>query len=132
MENLTAMELINSNETWENIVNYMDDDIRNNVHDKLSPCTNREFLLEYCKHDDKFEKLLLEFNIHLIDLSFPDMTLSEFIALDGLTLSYDELSEIEELEKVKWVENCGVSGNDINKTWWVVTLSNGIEIDVYT
>ena len=131
---MTAMQLINSPDVWENIVNYMDDEIREKVHGEIAPCSNREFLLEYCDCDTKFRPILwLEYDITLpYDLDFPYMSLNELENLDGLTFSYDELEQIEQLEKVTNVESCGTSGRYPEKTWWDVTLSNGKHIDVYT
>ena len=55
-----------SNETMENICTYMDDDIREELHFKLAPCSNRTFLKAYCKRDPGFEELLKnEFDIVL-------------------------------------------------------------------
>ena len=55
-----------SNETMENICTYMNDDIREELHFKLAPCSNRTFLEEYCKRDTEFDELLKnEFNIVL-------------------------------------------------------------------
>ena len=34
---------------WEAIVEMMDDDIRERVHDRLAPCSEAEFLAEYLK-----------------------------------------------------------------------------------
>lgn len=45
---------------WEAIVTYMDDDIRENVHNDLAPCSEEEFLNEYVKRDPEFKKLLHE------------------------------------------------------------------------
>ena len=52
---------------WENevdvfdaIVNYMDDDIREQVHMELAPCTNRLFIERYIELDPEFEQLLAE------------------------------------------------------------------------
>lgn len=45
---------------WEAIVGYMDDDIRENVHFDLAPCSEEEFLNEYVKRDPEFKKLLHE------------------------------------------------------------------------
>lgn len=44
----------------EAIVGYMDDDIRENVHNDLAPCSEEEFLDEYVNRDPEFEKLLHE------------------------------------------------------------------------
>lgn len=131
---MKAMKLINAPDVWEDIVNYMDDEIREKVHYDLAPCTNREFLLEYCEHDKSFARIVsLLYDISLpYDLDFPYMSLDELESLDGLTFSYDELEQIEQLEKVSDVESCGTSGLYPEKTWWDVTLYNGEHIDVYT
>ena len=53
----------------EIIASYMSDDIREDLHNKFSPCTNEFFLKEYCKNDDDFEALLFsEFGIDILDL----------------------------------------------------------------
>ena len=43
---------------WEAIASYMDDDIREDVHSDLAPCTRAEFLEEYLKRDPRFQDLL--------------------------------------------------------------------------
>lgn len=52
---------------WEDIVSYMDDDIRERVFNKLAPCTKEAFLREYVKQDSDFEDIILwsEFSIEL-------------------------------------------------------------------
>lgn len=40
------------------IVTYMDDEIREQVHAELAPCTNDEFVKRYCELDEEFEELL--------------------------------------------------------------------------
>ena len=55
-----------SNELMENISTYMDDNIREELHFKLAPCSNRTFLEEYCERDPEFTELLKkEFDIVL-------------------------------------------------------------------
>ena len=44
------IELVNSR-SWQNLADYMDDDIRESVHADLSPCTRTEFLSEYIRRD---------------------------------------------------------------------------------
>lgn len=46
--------------TWEAIVSYMDDDIREALHAELAPCTNTEFLEEYLEEDPDFEDNILK------------------------------------------------------------------------
>ena len=40
------------------ISSYMQDDIREEVHSRLSPCTNEEFLEAYLECDPAFQDLL--------------------------------------------------------------------------
>ena len=37
---------------WDVVVNYMDDNIRERVHDELAPCTEEEFLNRYLELSD--------------------------------------------------------------------------------
>ena len=54
------------NTFWEAIVNLMDDDIREQVHRELAPCTNEEFLSRYLELDKSFVNVLRsEFNLNL-------------------------------------------------------------------
>ena len=43
---------------WDNIVSYMDDEIREKVHFELAPCTSEQFLLRYLELDPEFEKTM--------------------------------------------------------------------------
>lgn len=55
-----------SNETMESICTYMDDNIREELHFKLAPCSHIRFLNAYCKRDPEFAELLKnEFDIVL-------------------------------------------------------------------
>ena len=52
--------------TWQAIVSYMDDDIRENVHLDMSPCSKEEFLAEYLQRDPDFADILrTEFNMEV-------------------------------------------------------------------
>ena len=38
-------------------VNFMDDEIREILHEEIAPCTDQEFFDAYCKaHEDKFDE----------------------------------------------------------------------------
>lgn len=38
-------------------VNFMDDEIREMLHQEITPCTDQEFFDAYCKaHEDKFDE----------------------------------------------------------------------------
>ena len=48
------------------IVNLMDDEIREQVHRELAPCTDMEFLRRYVELDPEFESVLeSEFGVEL-------------------------------------------------------------------
>lgn len=48
------------------IANLMDDDLREQVHRELAPCTDMEFLRRYVELDPEFESVLeSEFGIEL-------------------------------------------------------------------
>ena len=51
---------------WEAIVNLMDNEIREQVHMELAPCTDEEFLARYLELDPEFESVLeSEFGIEV-------------------------------------------------------------------
>lgn len=42
---------------FEAAVNFMDDEIREMLHQEITPCTDQEFFDAYCKaHEDKFDE----------------------------------------------------------------------------
>lgn len=44
-------------QNWESIVSLMDDDLREQVHAELAPCTDVEFYERYCQlHEEKYGK----------------------------------------------------------------------------
>lgn len=51
------------------IANYMDDEIREQVHGEIAPCTDEEFLKRYVELDPAFNTLLKsEFGIDAMEL----------------------------------------------------------------
>lgn len=47
--------LNNNNVDFDTCVNLMDDDIREDLHNNMAPCTEQEFLDAYCKaHVEKY------------------------------------------------------------------------------
>lgn len=55
LESLGLVDLNGSIVNIEQCVNLMDDDIREAIHNSLSPCSNQEFLDEYCRrHEETF------------------------------------------------------------------------------
>jgi hypothetical protein len=49
------------NNYWDQIVELMNDDIREAVHAELAPCTNTEFLERYLELDPDFQATLDQF-----------------------------------------------------------------------
>ena len=59
-------DLDTDNDLMDEIASYMDDDIREQVHFELAPCSNSEFLERYVELDPEFSELLSsEFGIEL-------------------------------------------------------------------
>lgn len=53
-------------ETLDTVTTYMNDDIREQVHREIAPCTPEKFLLRYIQLDRDFENLLKdEFSIEI-------------------------------------------------------------------
>ena len=53
---MTAKEIIES-DLYDAAVNLMDDEIREEIHAELAPCTEEEFLEEYIKrHEEKYNE----------------------------------------------------------------------------
>ena len=48
-----AMPEIIENNLWNVIVNMMDDEVRDDVHADLAPCTELEFLAEYLRRAEE-------------------------------------------------------------------------------
>lgn len=56
-------------ELLDTIATYMDDEIREQVHCELAPCTPKEFLIRYLELDPEFAELLNdEFGIHMNEM----------------------------------------------------------------
>lgn len=47
-----------TNEDMQNIAEYMNDEIREELHGKLAPCSNEKFLREYIKRDPEILEIL--------------------------------------------------------------------------
>ena len=134
-----------SNEKMAQIASYMDDEIREKVHNELAPCTNEEFLLKYYEsiedneEKDDFEELMYsEFNVQMVDVWYEvylkkcandcEGIMNEF---EGSIVGSDVLKMLELLESVTSVENLGYSGNMVGYYWYEVELVNGDTFTVY-
>lgn len=107
------IEIVKFNELvydWESLVNYMNDGIRNQVHDELAPCTNEEFLERYLELDSEFKncfhRMLKYDEVYSIDKGW--------IADDGLHVSYEidpeYFTNLEEAEEA--FNNVEIEKND--------------------
>lgn len=60
------MSKVITDNTMSAIVALMNNNTREAAHQKMAPCTNREFLKEYCKQEPSFADVLKdEFGIEL-------------------------------------------------------------------
>ena len=63
---MTKQHVLITQDLLDDIATYMDDEIREQVHIELAPCTPEQFLKRYVELDPDFEDLLFsEFNIVL-------------------------------------------------------------------
>ena len=59
------------------------------------------------------------------------MSREEIIEFDGMEVTDEQFEKIECSECVTSVENCGWSGIDPSLIWYLVTLDNGEEVNIY-
>lgn len=59
------------------------------------------------------------------------MTREEILKLDTEIVSKELFQEIFESEEVMNFQNCGVSGLKNNYNWFIITLTDGKEINLY-
>lgn len=59
------------------------------------------------------------------------MTLEQIKNLDCEVVDLETLQEVEEHEEVSSLENLGNSGYNVGHTWYLVTLADGSEVNLY-
>ena len=60
---MTIFERKITKNDMDNIASYMDDEIREELHNEIAPCSHEEFISAYIKRDPSFEEFLeQEFN----------------------------------------------------------------------
>lgn len=80
----------------DTIASYMDDDIREDLHFRIAPCSPDLFLREYTKRDPDFVDLLKsEFSIEMVDAR----ELAEKV-VDCLSDGYDDEENRDETENL--------------------------------
>ena len=93
MKNLVTI----SNETMNNIATYMDDDLREQTHFAVAPCSNEVFITEYYNTASAELKRALEdilsdeFNLDLDDIIYS----AYYQAYNNLTISEEDLNELQ-------------------------------------
>lgn len=124
--------------TMENIATYMDDDIRERVHLKETPCSNEHFLVAYYeelqagefeKQSEFYDLLLNEFNIDIEELELQDI--ERVTSYDGCIISLEKLQDLEKEYVVEFCVSNGSSGCKIGKHWYTLHLINGTDVEVY-
>ena len=104
---------------YETIVTYMDDEIREQVHAELAPCTETEFLKRYLELDEDFYNLLnSEFGIPLYD----DIEVVKFsqtvYKAEFNKANYDRIElRIPKGKKAEWTEKARAEG--LSLTAWI-------------
>ena len=88
--------LLISNELMENIASYMDDDLREQTHFAVAPCSNEVFITEYYNTASAELKSALEgilcdeFNLDIDDIIYS----AYYQAYNNLTISQEELDDL--------------------------------------
>lgn len=123
--------------TMENIVAYMNDELREKVHSREVPCSNEHFLVAYYEelqlseqHNTEgfFDILLYEFDINIEELQ----DIERVKSYDGCIISLERLQDLEREYVVEFCVNNGLSGCKIGKKCYTMHLINGIDVEVYT
>ena len=123
--------------TMENIVAYMNDELREKLHFKEAPCSNEHFLVAYYEelqsseqHNTEgfFDILLYEFDINIEELQ----DIERVKSYDGCIISLERLQDLERECVVEFCVNNGLSGHKIGKYWYTLHLVNGTDVEVYT
>lgn len=119
----------------ENIVAYMDNELREKLHLKEAPCSNEHFLVSYYEElqsgkdntEGFFDILLYEFDINIEELQ----DIERVKSYDGCIISLERLQDLEREYVVEFCVNNGSSGHRIGKYWYTLHLVNGTDVEVY-
>ena len=93
MKNLVTI----SNELMNNIASYMDDDLREQTHFAVAPCSNEVFITEYYNTASAELKRILEdilsdeFNLDIDDIIYS----AYYQVYNNLSISPEELNELQ-------------------------------------
>ena len=108
---------------WDTIVSYMNDDIREQIHGELAPCTEEAFWERYIELDPKNE---------ILDIVSPTMNnigikWKNYIQIDYETLYGEDIDEEQANIKEQVLAEVARQGGNINEIEYIL-LSNGGKI----
>jgi hypothetical protein len=113
---------------WDTIVSYMDDDIREQIHGELAPCTEEAFWARYVELDPENEILDIVSPANNIGLKWEN-----YIQIDYETLYGEDIDEEQILRDIKkdvLAEVARQGGADSGSKLEYILLSNGGKIYV--
>ena len=111
---------------WDTIASYMDDDIREQIHGELAPCTEEAFWARYVELDPENEILDIVSPANNIGLKWEN-----YIQIDYETLYGEEIDEEQILRDIKkdvLAEVARQGGADDDSKLEYILLSNGGKI----
>ena len=113
---------------WDTIVSYMNDDIREQIHGELAPCTEKAFWERYIELDPENEILDIVSPANNIGLKWEN-----YIQIDYETLYGEDIDEEQILRDIKkdvLAEVARQGGADYGSKLEYILLSNGGKIYV--
>ena len=111
---------------WDTIASYMNDDIREQIHGELAPCTEEAFWARYVELDPENEILDIVSPANNIGLKWEN-----YIQIDYETLYGEEIDEEQILRDIKkdvLAEVARQGGADDDSKLEYILLSNGGKI----
>ena len=111
---------------WDTIASYMDDDIREQIHGEIAPCTEEAFWARYVELDPENEILDIVGPANNIGLKWEN-----YIQIDYETLYGEDIDEEQILRDIKkdvLAEIARQGGADDDSKLEYILLSNGGKI----
>ncbi|MFK4785003.1 hypothetical protein [Fusobacterium sp. MFO224] len=59
------------------------------------------------------------------------MLLNDILKLEGTIITVEKFNEIIQSQFIIFSQNCGISGLKIGYNWYIFTLTDGMEVNVY-
>ncbi len=111
---------------WDTIVSYMDDDIREQIHGELAPCTEEAFWARYVELDPENEILDIVSPANNIGLKWENHIQIDYETLYGEDI--DEEQILRDIKKDVLAEVARQGGADYGSKLEYILLSNGGKI----